>query len=112
MFFFQRAFNYLEFKIIHPSLLATNTCFIHSFAGVGMLLFIAHARISLSEVKCRFYGPCAVNGVTLNEAKLHPLTEVRSFGWGIGVRGVDYRKRVKVMQICHLMWYYRTDCIL
>ena len=41
-----------------------------------MLLFIAHARITSQEVRCRFYGPCAVLCTVLNGVRLDPLTEV------------------------------------
>lgn len=44
--------------------------------GVGYLLFIAHARITATDCKCRFYGPCAVNSATLNGVPQPPLTEV------------------------------------
>ena len=46
--------------------------------GVGYLLFIAHARITATDCKCRFYGPCAVNSATLNGVPQPPLTEVCS----------------------------------
>ena len=49
------------------------------FTGVGMLLFIAHAIMSPEEVKCRFYGPCAVMCVSLNTIEQHPLTDDGNF---------------------------------
>ena len=42
-----------------------------------MLLFIAHAKFTQQEIKCRFYGPCAVTSAVLNGVTLSPLTEVR-----------------------------------
>uniref|UniRef100_T1J1H3 Uncharacterized protein n=1 Tax=Strigamia maritima TaxID=126957 RepID=T1J1H3_STRMM len=50
-----------------------------SQSGVGMLLFIAHARITSQEIKCRFYGACAVVSVVLNGVKQRPLTEDANF---------------------------------
>ena len=47
-----------------------------SVSGVGMLLFIAHAKITRDETKCRFYGPCAVTSTVLNGVVQPPLTEV------------------------------------
>lgn len=47
--------------------------------GMGFLLFIAHARITGSEVKCRLYGHCAVNSVTLNGVQQPSLTEESNF---------------------------------
>lgn len=47
--------------------------------GVGMLLFIAHSRITPQEVKCRFYGPCAVLCALLNGVKQNSLTEEANF---------------------------------
>lgn len=47
--------------------------------GVGYLLFIAHARITATDCKCRFYGPCAVNSATLNGVPQPPLTEEANF---------------------------------
>ncbi|ELU04569.1 hypothetical protein CAPTEDRAFT_207367 [Capitella teleta] len=47
--------------------------------GVGMLLFIAHARVSKHEARCRFYGPCAVTSAILNGQRLKPLTEEANF---------------------------------
>ncbi|XP_046555717.1 M-phase phosphoprotein 8-like [Haliotis rubra] len=47
--------------------------------GVGFLLFIAHARITPHEVKCRFYGPCAVKSVFLNGVKQPSMTEEANF---------------------------------
>ncbi len=44
-----------------------------------MLLFIAHAKFTPQEVKCRFYGPCAVTGAVLNGVTLSPLTEESHF---------------------------------
>lgn len=65
---------------------ANNTCsfqnsifengFLCLSTGVGYLLFIAHARITATDCKCRFYGPCAVNSATLNGVPQPPLTEV------------------------------------
>ena len=47
--------------------------------GVGMLLFIAHALMSSEDIKCRFYGPCAINTVALNTVPQHPLTDEGNF---------------------------------
>lgn len=44
-----------------------------------MLLFIAHSKFTPQEVKCRFYGPCAVTSAVLNGVTLAPLTEVIFF---------------------------------
>ena len=44
--------------------------------GMGCLLFIAHARFNQQEVKCRLYGQCAVEKVTLNGVLQPYLTEV------------------------------------
>lgn len=41
-----------------------------------MLLFIAHGRITPHEVRCRFYGTCAVTAALLNGVQLQSLTEV------------------------------------
>lgn len=46
-----------------------------------MLLFVAHAKFTKHEVKCRFYGPCAVASAVLNGVTLRPLTEVSSHVW-------------------------------
>ena len=45
-------------------------------SGMGCLLFIAHARFNQQEVKCRLYGQCAVEKVTLNGVLQPCLTEV------------------------------------
>ena len=42
-----------------------------------MLLFIAHSKFTQQEIKCRFYGPCAVTSAVLNGVTLAPLTEVK-----------------------------------
>ncbi|CAC5394491.1 MPHOSPH8 [Mytilus coruscus] len=47
--------------------------------GVGYLLFVAHARITAQDIKCRLYGPCAVKTVTLNGVPQPPLTEEANF---------------------------------
>lgn len=44
--------------------------------GVGYLLFVAHTRITHQEIKCRFYGPCAVTNVMLNGVLQPSLTQV------------------------------------
>ncbi|XP_064617661.1 M-phase phosphoprotein 8-like isoform X2 [Liolophura sinensis] len=44
--------------------------------GVGYLLFVAHTRITHQEIKCRFYGPCAVTTVMLNGVLQPSLTQV------------------------------------
>ena len=54
-----------------------HSLFSHFILGVGMLLFIAHAKFTQQEIKCRFYGPCAVTSAVLNGVTLSPLTEVR-----------------------------------
>ena len=41
-----------------------------------MLLFVAHASVLHQEVKCRFYGPCAVKAAYLNGIQQLSLTEV------------------------------------
>ena len=43
---------------------------------MGNLLFVGHAVFGNHEVKCRFYGPCAVKSVFLNGQKQSSLTEV------------------------------------
>ena len=50
--------------------------FLLHFVGVGNLLFIGHAVFANHEVKCRFYGPCAVKSAFLNGQKQSSLTEV------------------------------------
>ncbi|KAK3098698.1 hypothetical protein FSP39_022191, partial [Pinctada imbricata] len=47
--------------------------------GIGHLLFVSHARITATDCKCRFYGPCAVTSVTLNGAPQPQLTEEGNF---------------------------------
>ncbi|XP_069130202.1 M-phase phosphoprotein 8-like [Argopecten irradians] len=47
--------------------------------GVGYLLFVAHARITAQDIRCRFYGPCAVQNVSLNGVQQPPLTEEANF---------------------------------
>ncbi|XP_041354288.1 M-phase phosphoprotein 8-like [Gigantopelta aegis] len=47
--------------------------------GVGFLLFIAHAKFSPADVKCRLYGNCAVTGVVLNGIRQPSLTENANF---------------------------------
>ncbi|XP_070189359.1 uncharacterized protein [Littorina saxatilis] len=47
--------------------------------GMGCLLFIAHARFSQQDVKCRLYGQCAVDKVTLNGVLQPCLTEESNF---------------------------------
>ncbi|KAL5011167.1 hypothetical protein ScPMuIL_013472 [Solemya velum] len=47
--------------------------------GVGYLLFIAHARITGQEVKCRFYGQCDVKSAFLNGVQQPSLTEEANF---------------------------------
>ena len=44
---------------------------------MGNLLFIGHAMFANHEVKCRFYGPCAVKSVFLNGHRQSSLTEVK-----------------------------------
>ncbi|XP_076466682.1 uncharacterized protein LOC143297951 [Babylonia areolata] len=47
--------------------------------GMGCLLFIAHARFNPQDVKCRLYGQCAVERVTLNGVLQPCLTEESNF---------------------------------
>ncbi|KAL3882819.1 hypothetical protein ACJMK2_029125 [Sinanodonta woodiana] len=47
--------------------------------GVGFLLFIAHSMFVADEVHCRFYGPCAVISVYLNEVKQISMTQEGNF---------------------------------
>ncbi|XP_013386281.1 M-phase phosphoprotein 8 isoform X9 [Lingula anatina] len=47
--------------------------------GVGMLLFVAHARITPQETKCRLSGPCAVKTAILNGVAQPTLTDEGQF---------------------------------
>ncbi|KAK3577828.1 hypothetical protein CHS0354_000222 [Potamilus streckersoni] len=49
--------------------------------GVGFLLFIGHAMFLTDEVHCRFYGPCAVLSVYLNEVEQTSMTEEGNFAF-------------------------------
>ncbi len=75
-------FGYLSlarYRHISCTCIYISTFIYVQLAGVGMLLFIAHAKFTPQEVKCRFYGPCAVTKAILNGVTLSPLTEESHF---------------------------------